>query len=115
MRLLTVGSLPPELGGSQRGGVATFHATLLDGLRQSGETEVVGILPPAKPDGPVGLPIFPRPTEIPSAEFYAELLDRLRPDVVLMNHVAHTVGVTHARLESPPPAVGVVHSWHNIT
>lgn len=116
VRLLTVGSLPPEMGGPARGGVATFHATLLEGLLdRADEVEVVGVLPP----GPLGseppVPSFPRPSDTPLPEFYARLLVQLKPDVVLMNHVAHTIGVTHARLRDAPPAIGVIHSWHNIT
>src|SRR5688572_7563619 len=30
VRVLSLGYLPPEMGGSQRGGVATFHGTLLE-------------------------------------------------------------------------------------
>jgi glycosyltransferase involved in cell wall biosynthesis len=116
MRLLTVGSLPPEWGGPLRGGVATFHATLLAGLLERGDAvEVVGVLPPGSLDRDLPVPSFIRPQEESRAGFYESLLDRLRPDVVLMNHIANTVGVTHARLGSPPPAVGVIHSWHNVT
>ncbi|HET8863789.1 MAG TPA: glycosyltransferase family 4 protein [Solirubrobacterales bacterium] len=116
MRLLTVGSLPPEWGGPARGGVATFHAALLEGFRPAGEEiEVVGVFSPAPLGRGAPVPVFERPTDVPIAAFYEGLLERLRPDVVLMNHVAHTVGVTHARLSAPPPAVGIAHSWHNIT
>ena len=115
MKLLTVGSLPPEWGGPSRGGVATFHAALLEGLADHDEVELVGVLPPAPLSGSAPVPAFPRPEGAGLAEFYENLLDRLRPDVVLINHVAHTVGVAHARLSGAPPAIGVAHSWHNIT
>lgn len=116
MRLLTVGSLPPEWGGPLRGGVATFHASLLSGLSERrSEVEVVGVLPPTPLDREVPVPVFARPGETSRAAFYEDLLERLRPDVVLMNHIANTVGVTHARLEPAVPALGVVHSWHNVT
>jgi glycosyltransferase involved in cell wall biosynthesis len=115
MRVLTVGSLPPEWGGPVRGGVATFHAALLTGLLDREDVEVVGVLPPAALNREIAPPVFVRPTDVGRAAFYEELLERLRPDVVLMNHIANTVGVTHARLLSPPPVVGVVHSWHNVT
>jgi glycosyltransferase involved in cell wall biosynthesis len=114
MRLVTIGSLPPEWGGPVRGGVATVHATLLEGLRGAG-VEVAGVAPPAPLERRAPVPVYERPPDLSIAEFYEELLERVRPDVVLMNHIAHTVGVTHARLASRPPAVGVVHSWHNIT
>lgn len=115
MRLLTIGSLPPEWGGQARGGVATFHAALLEGLlRRRDAVEVVGVVPPAPLERDVPVPAFARPDAVGTADFYEQLLERLEPDAVLMNHVAHTIGVTHARLRSPPPAVGVVHSWNNI-
>ena len=116
MRLLSVGSLPPELGGAERGGVATFHATLLGALRgRPEEVELVGVVPPRPLDGNPPFPVFPRPEGLDARRFYESLLDRLEPDVVLMNHVAHTVGVAHARIAGAPPAVGVAHSWHSVT
>lgn len=115
MRLLTVGSLPPEWGGPLRGGAATFHAALLTALGDRADVDVVGVVPPGPLSREVPVPVFPRPEDVSRAEHYERLLDRLRPDVVLMNHIAHTIGVTHARLGSPVPAVGVIQSWHNIT
>lgn len=116
MRLLTVGSLPPEWGGPVRGGAATFHAALLTGLLESdASVEVVGTLPPTPLDREIPVPAWVRPEEVGRARFYEDLLERLRPDAVLMNHVAHTIGVTHARLGSPVPALGVIHSWHSVT
>jgi glycosyltransferase involved in cell wall biosynthesis len=115
LKLLTIGSLPPEWGGPVRGGAATFHAALLSELAGRVNVEVVGVLPPGPLDREIPVPAWPRPEGVPRARFYEELLDRLRPDVVLMNHVAHTIGVTHARLGSPMPAVGVIQSWHNVT
>ncbi len=115
MRLLTTGSLPPEWGGEERGGVATFHATLLAGLARRDDVELAGVLAPSGEPGKAPLPVFVRPPEAGIAEFYEDLLRELDPDVVLMNHFANTIGVTHARLASPPPAVGIAHSWHNVT
>jgi glycosyltransferase involved in cell wall biosynthesis len=116
VRLLSVGSLPPELGGAERGGVATFHAALLEGLTERPtEIEVVGVMAPDPLSGRAPFPVFARSALAQTAAFYEDLLERLEPDVVLLNHVANTVGVTHARLEAAPPAVGIAHSWHNIT
>jgi glycosyltransferase involved in cell wall biosynthesis len=116
VKLLTVGSLPPEWGGPVRGGAATFHAALLTGLLEAdGSVEVVGTLPPTPLDREIPVPAWVRLEEVGRARFYEDLLERLRPDAVLMNHVAHTIGVTHARLGSPVPALGVIQSWHSIT
>jgi glycosyltransferase involved in cell wall biosynthesis len=115
VRLLTVGSLPPEWGGPVRGGVATFHASLLAGLLEQPEVEVVGVLPPTPLDREIPVPAFVQPEGTNRASFYEDLLERLQPDVVLMNHIANTVGVTHARLSPSAPALGVAHSWHNVT
>jgi glycosyltransferase involved in cell wall biosynthesis len=99
-----------------RGGAATFHAALLEGLL-AGErdVEVVGVLPPGPLDRQIPVPALVRPEGVDRASFYEDVLDRLRPDVVLMNHIAHTIGVAHARLGSPVPAVGTIQSWHNVT
>jgi len=111
-----VGSLPPEWGGPKRGGVATFHASLLAGLlERRADVEVLGAMPPGPLDREVAVPVYVRPDGLGRADFYAQLLERLQPDAVLMNHIAHTVGVTHAQLHTHIPAVGVVHSWHNVT
>lgn len=115
MRLLTVGSLPPEWGGPVRGGAATFHAALLTKLCQRESVEVAGVLPPGPLDREIPVPAWIRPEGVSRARFYEDLLERLQPDVVLMNHFAHTIGVTHARLGAPVPAVGVAQSWHAVT
>ena len=116
MRVLSVGSLPPAWGGPSYGGVATLHATLLEGfLDPRSAVEVVGVVPPSPPSRELPVPVFaPRPGEL-TADFYERLLHELRPDAVIMHHFAHTIGVAHARLVDPPPAIGVAHSWHNVT
>jgi glycosyltransferase involved in cell wall biosynthesis len=116
IKLLTIGSLPPEWGGPERGGVATFHASLLTGLLERKDAiEIVGTLPPGPLRREVPVPTSIRPEKVSRVRFYQEALERLEPDVVLMNHIANTIGATQGRLDSPPPALGVVHSWHNIT
>jgi glycosyltransferase involved in cell wall biosynthesis len=77
--------------------------------------ELVGVVPPGPLDREIPVPAWIRPDRLSRARHYEELLERLQPDVVLMSHVAHTIGVTHARLGSPAPALGVIHSWHNVT
>lgn len=116
MRVLSVGSLPPAWGGSSHGGVATCHATLLEGFLDSdGPVDVVGVVTtePVAADRPVRA--FVRPGDESIAAFYTRLLGELEPDAVIMHHFAHTIGVTHAGLSDAPPAIGIAHSWHNIT
>ena len=116
MRLLTVGSLPPEWGGPIRGGAATFHAGLLTHLlEERPDVELIGTVPPMDLKRKIPVPVWIRPEAVSRARFYEDLLESLRPDAVLMNHIAHTIGVTHARLGSPVPALGVIQSWHNVT
>lgn len=116
VRILSVGSLPPAWGGPAYGGVATLHATLLEGFRNPRcPVDVVGVVPPAPLSRELSLPVFARAPEDSVAGFYERLLGELEPDVVLMHHFAHTIGLTHARMSDPPPAIGVAHSWHNIT
>jgi glycosyltransferase involved in cell wall biosynthesis len=116
MRVLSVGSLPPAWGGATYGGVATLHATLLEGfLEPDCPLEIVGVLPPSPLDRELPVPAFARPAGESGAAFYKGVLRELEPDVVIMHHFAHTIGVAHARLASAPPAIGIAHSWHNIT
>jgi glycosyltransferase involved in cell wall biosynthesis len=111
-----VGSLPPEWGGPVRGGAATFHAALLTRLLEADAgVEVVGTLPPGPLEREIPVPAWIRPDDVSRGRFYEQVLERSRPEVVLMNHVAHAIGVTHARLGSPVPALGVIQSWHNVT
>jgi glycosyltransferase involved in cell wall biosynthesis len=115
LRLLTHGPLPPEWGGGARGGVATFHAALLGGFLAEQEVEVVGVVPPGPLSREPPVPILVRPAATPYEDFYRRLLEDLRPDALLMNHVANAWGLTHARQAAAVPALGVVHSWHKIT
>jgi glycosyltransferase involved in cell wall biosynthesis len=111
-----VGSLPPAWGGPAYGGVATLHTTLLEGfLRAECPVEVVGVVPPAPLGRELPTPVFTRSPDELVADFYERLLEQVEPDVVVMHHFAHTIGLTHARLAAAPPAIGVAHSWHNIT
>lgn len=98
-----------------RGGAATFHAALLSRLPAEPGVDVVGVVPTTPLSREIPVPAMVRPDDVNRARFYESVLDELRPDVVLMNHIAHAIGVTHTRLGSPVPALGVIQSWHNIT
>ena len=59
VRLITFGSVPPEWGGGRRGGVATFHATLVETIHGDRElpVEVVGIVSNGSGDGDAPVPV----------------------------------------------------------
>lgn len=116
LRILSFGSVPPESGGTTRGGVATFHATLLGELRDGAGygAEVVGLVPfnfgaESRPVSSVTVHLPPAGAD--EQEFYAQLLEETAADVVIFNHVAQRWAVIHARRAPEVPAVGIVHSW----
>lgn len=127
-RLLTVGPIPPEWGGRLRGGVTRFNVTLLDELRAHPwryRIDPLGVLipPPQRVRRPAAdrkapLPIFMQPEGGRPRRFTRQLLDRERPDVVLLNNLAAFNGARFARVRSQVapdlPAVAVVHEWRAI-
>ena len=112
MRILSVGSVPPEMGGRTRGGVASTHAALVRAWLEDPRVEVVGVIP-LNPGRSVSgaIPLVTRPSTTPVAEFYAETVASLDPDVVVFQHVAHDWAAAHADRILAIPAVGVIHSW----
>src|SRR5436190_21122887 len=121
LRLLSVGSLPPEWGGTHRGGVATFHATLLAELASSRHpVECVGVLvAPSdeidrrRAERRAGAPVRTLTSHRARKGDYRRALRRARPDGVLFNHVVNRsvrplVNV-HRRIAPGIPSVGVAH------
>lgn len=116
LRLLTVGSVPPEWGGTTGGGVATVHRLLLLALaeRQDVRVEVLPLnhdrstLPPS--DVTFAVPPADHRQE---RDFYARLVDRA--DAVLFFHIGHRWARGHARHHADRTAVGSIRSWHQIT
>ena len=116
------------MGGSARGGVATFHAALLDEFahkrRHGIEVARVLALPPDTLD-PARTGRCPAPvsgSRVPRRRRerrYARILERTRPEAVVFNHVtARRVAewvILHRKLAPEVPCVGIVHSWHSIT
>ena len=127
-RLLTVGPIPPEWGGTLRGGVTRFNVTLLDELRSRPwrhRVEPVGVLipPPQRvrrraADEMSPLPIFMQPEGGRPRRFTRGLIEQERPDVVLLNNIAAFNGARYARVHSQVapevPVVAVVHEWRAI-
>lgn len=123
IRVLSVGSLPPEWGGDTGGGVASIHRVVLEQwLAQRGDSsiELVGVLGnnwsgQSGPDLPDGLQVFcPPAAQEEQRDWYCGLLQRERIDCVLFFHVAHRWAYWHAQ-HCNVPAVGAIHSWHAIT
>ena len=127
-RLLTVGPIPPEWGGRLRGGVTRFNVTLLDEFRLRRwrhRIEPVGVLIPPpqrvrrrKAEAKAPLPIFMQPEEGRPRRFTSLLLERERPDVVLLNNLAAFNGARYSRVQAEVapelPVVAVVHEWRAI-
>ena len=117
VRLITFGSVPPEWGGGRRGGVATFHATLVETIHGDGElpVEVVGIVSNGSGDGDAPVPVRVLGEGQRREPFLEAVLDELRPDVALLNHFSTSWGLTLPAVAPQLPLVGVAHSWHQIT
>lgn len=122
IRLLLGGSVPPEWGGRTAGGVASVHRILIEeiqSLDRLHDIEIAGLIPfnlaPASLRKPP-VPVLFKPGQAASEpDFYRQAVLATRPDVIMFQHVAHRWAVYHGRLGIPVPAVGVVHSWHQLT
>ncbi len=117
VRLITFGSVPPEWGGGRRGGVATFHATLVETIHGDGEfpVQAVGIVTTGSGDGRAPVPVRVLEQGQRREAFLEAVLDELQPDVALLNHFSTSWGLTLPTVAPELPLVGVAHSWHQIT
>ena len=114
------------MGGSKRGGVATFHGVLLEELASDPQhgIEVAGVfvLPPDELDpdrtGACPAPLLGRIPRHPNRR-HPRMLRRAKPDVVLFNHVTNRTvarwAKLHRQLAPTVPAIGIAHSWHPVT
>jgi glycosyltransferase involved in cell wall biosynthesis len=118
-RVLTIGSVPPEWGGTTQGGVATFHCALVSEIARHPlryRTRIVGVVP-TNTESPKHVPV---PTFHPGRDervrdLYSKLIDRVNPNVVAFNHIANQWARTHAQIKPSIPGIGIVHSWHSLT
>ena len=114
-RVVSVGSLPPELGGQRPGGVASFHRSLLEGLRNFPERVVhVGVIPVGSYDGravPDQLTLYPRHRSVSPAEHLRRVIDATGCSAVLLNHVANEWGRAAVGLDDCAAFIGIHHSW----
>ncbi|WJN59942.1 glycosyltransferase family 4 protein [Pseudomonas sp. SO81] len=120
IRVLSVGSLPPEWGGGTGGGVASIHKVVLEqwlAERDESSIELVGVLAnnwsgQSGSELPTGLQVFTPPANLAEErDWYCHLLQRERIDCVLFFHIAHRWAYWHAQLCGSVPAVGAIHSW----
>ena len=129
-RVLSVGPIPPEWGGTLRGGVTRFHAALIGEWKRRPwrhRIEPVGILIPPpqrlkrwKAERRAPVDILMQPEEARPRRFTGLLLnERTTPDVVLVNNVAAFAPSRYTRVHkhvAPEiPMVGIVHAWHQVT
>lgn len=124
IRVLSVGSLPPEWGGATSGGVASIHKVMLKqwlAERDDSSFELVGVLGnnwsgQVGPELPAGLRVFTAPAnQAEERDWYCRLLQRERIDCVLFFHISHRWAYWHAQMCAAVPAVGAIHSWNAVT
>ncbi len=124
IKLLSIGSLPPEWGGGTTGGVATFHRVFLTELSSNPRlynTDIIGALAlnwdrysTNKPPSSIRLLNYPA-TAKEQQEWYYELLSTYQPDIVKFFHIGHRWAKWHTKFSSNIPAIGSIRSWHQIT
>jgi glycosyltransferase involved in cell wall biosynthesis len=125
-RVLSVGPLPPEWGGSLRGGVTRAHASLIEELsgdRGPRRVRACGVLvPPPHEIDKDGANLCPVRVFKPGRRFrwhYGRALAKSQPHVVVFHNIAAFAAArstrVHAGLAPELPAVGIVHAWHPIT
>jgi glycosyltransferase involved in cell wall biosynthesis len=117
VRVLSFGSVPPEWGGLLRGGVATFHATLVEAIEADPElpVELVGIVTTGSGEGRAPVPLRIPAQGQQREPFLRSVLDELRPDVAVLNHFSTAYGLALPAVAPELPLVGIAHSWHSIT
>lgn len=116
-RILTFGSVPPEWGGERRGGVATFHATLVETVHANPAlpVQIVGIVSTGSGRGESPVPVWIHQSGQSREQFLESLLAEVQPDLALLNHFDTGWGLLLPELAPSLPLVGIAHSWHSIT
>jgi glycosyltransferase involved in cell wall biosynthesis len=123
VRLLTVGSVPPELGGTTTGGVAKVHALLIDHWVNSNDCSdfcLAGVVASNRPpddddDVPETIPLVHLPREsVRQQESYLRTLEERHIDAVLFHHIGHRFVDWHVKGAVHIPAIGFIHSWTQV-
>ena len=125
-RVITVGSVPPEWGGTSMGGVAAVHQRINQELARAQATsqiELAGILATNRPPDaaeypPEGIPLLvPPAAKSDERSWYFETLRQIDPDIVLFHHLGYRWSQWHVKTDVP--FAGVIHSWtqlkHSLT
>ncbi len=108
MKIMTVGSIPPEWGGPTVGGVANAHRNLVDAFTSMPDVTVTATIPARLARNPVKPPSHVPIVSDQSEASYRENADHA--DVILMFHIAHTFGQYQAN-DASTPCLGSINSW----
>lgn len=124
LTILSIGSVPPEWGGTTRGGVAAVHHSLVEHLAANESTfgvRLAGLLALNRPATVTDCPpeyirIFQPPLDAKrERNWYYGILDEQAPGAVLFFHIGHRWARWHAQHAARTPAVGAIGSWNQIT
>ena len=123
LRLLTVGSVPLEYGGTTTGGVAKIHGLQIDHwLRRNDCPDfcLAAVVAPNRPsdsqdDFRGAIPFVSLPQKgSRQQESYLRALEERHIDAVLFHHIGHRFVDWHVKYAAHIPAIGLIHSWHQV-
>ncbi len=124
LRVISIGSIPPEWGGATRGGVASVHGILASQWAEFPNphgVKLIGLLATNRPADarlrpPDNIPLLEPPSDRRlERSWYHSLLAGIAPDVVIFFHIGHRWSRWHTEAPVHIPAVGSIHSWTQIT
>ena len=124
-RILTIGAVPPELGGRSTGGVATTHLELIRELLEPGHGATLGgVLALNAAAEPVGAPAVRGPLPVPltgpwpsgrEQDQVAALAEAAGARTAVVFHLSHRFGYGVEWRALGLRAVASIQSWHSVT